>query len=191
MRLVWVVILFLWGINSLQAEESVKNYIERIRKTTKKGIQKLTPMEVFVPNKYKGKEIIRDPFSLAEEFIDKLKEEETVEDVLVEEDYMQFKQQPRPDKNREKEYLENFPLDNFTVVGSINKGNLLWVLLKDVKGRLFHLKKGNYLGYNSGKIEKIVKQGIYLQEIVADGQGGWRKRKVFIRINDEKAGAEE
>lgn len=87
-----------------------------------------------------------------------------------------------PDFNRNREYLEQFPLDSLKMVGTLNADGTLWALIRDGDGIVHRVKKGNYMGQNFGKIISIDDSGLTLREIVPDGQGGWTERMTNVQL---------
>lgn len=96
----------------------------------------------------------------------------------------------RPDAHRVKEYLEQFPLDSLSMVGTITMGGVRYALVKDNSGTVYRVKRGNYLGQNDGRIVKIGDDGLTLEEIVPNGLGGYVKRETTMTLAtaDSKAG---
>jgi type IV pilus assembly protein PilP len=86
-----------------------------------------------------------------------------------------------PELARRKEVLESFPLDTVTMVGTLNKKNILVALLS-VDKLLYQAKVGNYVGQNYGRITKISDSEIVLREIAQDASGEWIERKVDLRL---------
>jgi type IV pilus assembly protein PilP len=72
--------------------------------------------------------------------------------------------------SRRKEYLESFPLDTMTMVGSVIKQGRPQGLIK-VDKQLYQVKVGDRLGQNYGLIKKISETGISIREIITDGSG--------------------
>lgn len=93
----------------------------------------------------------------------------------------------QPDFNRNKEYLEQFPLDALAMVGTITSGGEAYALVSDPDGSVHRVQVGNYLGQNHGKIIEISETEIKVNEIVPDGLGGWMEHKAAIAL-DEVAG---
>jgi type IV pilus assembly protein PilP len=89
-----------------------------------------------------------------------------------------------PDFNRNREYLEQFPLDSLKMVGTLNADGTLWALVRDGDGIVHRVKKGNYMGQNFGKIISIDDSGLTLREIVPDGQGGWTERMTNVQLGE-------
>lgn len=88
-----------------------------------------------------------------------------------------------PDFNRNKEYLEQFPLDALTMVGTIEMGEKTYALIKDGDGVVHRVTAGNHLGQNYGKITKITETGIKLTEIVPNGLGAWMERSASLSLS--------
>lgn len=88
----------------------------------------------------------------------------------------------RPDQHRNKEYLEQFPLDSLTMVGTIRVGGVQYALIKDSDGLVHKVHRGNYIGQNDGRITSIESSGLTLREIVPNGLGGYVKRKTKVPL---------
>lgn len=88
----------------------------------------------------------------------------------------------RPDMNRERDVLEQFPLDTLKMVGSLEQSGQRWALVKAQDGTLYRTRKGRYMGQDNGKILKITETQIMLLEIVPDGLGGWVKREANLSV---------
>lgn len=89
-----------------------------------------------------------------------------------------------PDFNRNREYLEQFPLDGLKMVGTLTLSGTLYGLVKDSDNILHRVSVGNYMGQNYGKIISITDSDIKLQEVVPDGQGGWSERVTVVALSD-------
>lgn len=89
-----------------------------------------------------------------------------------------------PDFNRNREYLEQFPLDGLKMVGTLTVNGVLYGLVKDSDNILHRVADGNYMGQNYGKIISISDSDIKLREIVPDGQGGWSERITTVTLSD-------
>lgn len=91
-----------------------------------------------------------------------------------------------PDNKRKKEFLETFPLDRLTVVGSILRKGTLWALVKTPNSNISMVKAGDYLGQNFGKITAISDTALTMKESVLDPQGDWTDREVNLQIINVK-----
>ena len=96
-------------------------------------------------------------------------------------------QAQRPDANRRREPLEQFPLDALKMVGTItNKEGVSHVVVSTAEGTALLAKIGNYLGQNDGKIASISpeEQKVVLVETILDPSGRWVTRDVEITIDE-------
>lgn len=90
----------------------------------------------------------------------------------------------QPDRNRNKEYLEQFPLDALDMVGTITSKGEEYALVADPNGAVHRVQPGNYLGQNHGRIISISATEIRVTEIVPDGLGGWMERQAAIALEE-------
>ena len=88
----------------------------------------------------------------------------------------------RPDDARSREYLEEFPLDSFDMVGTLSIGGRDFGLLRGQDGLVHRVLPGNYVGQNNGRITVINESEIQLTEIVSNGIGGYIERDVAIAL---------
>lgn len=93
-----------------------------------------------------------------------------------------------PDLNRSREALEAFPLDSLQMVGTIERDGLFFALLKNAAGNIFRASVGNYVGQNSGKIEKINATEITVKEWLSNGKGGWREHILTMPLQNKSSG---
>lgn len=80
-----------------------------------------------------------------------------------------------------KEPLEAFPLDGFTMVGTITKAGARQALLR-VNGLVYIVKRGDYLGTNSGRIVDINETTLSLSEVAQDARGDWVERPADLHL---------
>lgn len=91
----------------------------------------------------------------------------------------------KPDTNRNKEYLETFPLDSLDMKGTLVLRDQEYALVRDPVGAVHRVQMGNYLGQNYGKVIGITETEIRLTEIIPDGLGGWMERRAVIGLDEE------
>lgn len=91
----------------------------------------------------------------------------------------------RPPTERRKEPLEFFPLDSLTMVGTLERGNDVWGLIRDPDGTIHRVQPGNHAGENYGEIIKISESNIDLLEIIPDGLGAWIEREISLSIGED------
>src|SRR5210317_73629 len=90
----------------------------------------------------------------------------------------------RPDPDRIREFLEDFPLDTLRMVGTLNIDDTLYGLLQTSDGLIHRVVPGNYLGQNDGRITDISESEITLVEIISDGIGGYIERDDAVGLSD-------
>lgn len=87
----------------------------------------------------------------------------------------------KPDKNREKGFLENFPIDSFVMVGTLSDKNGIWGLIS-AEGSIYRARVGDYLGSNNGRIISITEASIQLLEIIPSGPENWIERSKTLNL---------
>lgn len=90
----------------------------------------------------------------------------------------------RPDTDRSREFLEQFPLDTLSMVGTLDVGNTTYGLVQTQDGLIHRVVPGNYLGQNDGRIVAVTDSEIQVVEIVSDGIGGYLEREAAISLSD-------
>ena len=90
----------------------------------------------------------------------------------------------QPDDERIKEYLEEFPVDQLAMVGTITaleNGELI-SLVRDTNGEVHQVVVGNHMGLDYGEVIAIDERSMKLEEIVSNGRGGWMKRPRTVNL---------
>lgn len=90
----------------------------------------------------------------------------------------------RPDNKRNREFLEQFPLDTMKMVGTLSMSGRRYGLVKARDGKVYRVQTGNYIGQNEGHITQIDDSKITLAEIVPDGLGGYMERGAALALNE-------
>lgn len=89
---------------------------------------------------------------------------------------------PRPDLNRPREALEEFPLDALRMQGVIEAAGVVYALVKAPDGVIHRVAVGHHIGQNYGRIKAINESEITLAELVPDGFGGWVSRPATLAL---------
>ena len=89
---------------------------------------------------------------------------------------------PRPDLDRSREPLEDFPLDALRMQGIIETNRAVFALVKAPDGVIHRVSVGNHMGQNYGEIKAIAEAEIKLAEIIPDGFGGWVSRPATLAL---------
>ncbi len=88
----------------------------------------------------------------------------------------------RPDPNRPRQYLEQYPVGNLTMVGTLSQEARTFALVQDADGGVHRVERGDYMGTDHGRILAIEESAIELLEIVPDGTGGWVERSRTVSL---------
>jgi type IV pilus assembly protein PilP len=91
----------------------------------------------------------------------------------------------RPDADRRKEFLESFPIDAMTMVGTINKAGISYGLLQ-IDRNVYQVKAGQRLGQNFGQVTGVSEAAISLKEVVQDAGGEWVERMSKLELQESK-----
>ncbi len=92
---------------------------------------------------------------------------------------------PRPEANRRKQVLEQFPLDSLDMVGTLGKGGALIALVMVPEKVTYRVRPGDYMGQADGRVTGVFEDRIELVELVPDGAGGWLERPATVSLDDE------
>lgn len=90
----------------------------------------------------------------------------------------------RPDPDRSREFLEQFPLDTLRMVGTLEIAGVNYGLIQTSDGLIHRVVPGNYMGQNDGRIVAINESEIELVEIISDGIGGYIEREAAVGLSD-------
>ena len=91
---------------------------------------------------------------------------------------------PRPEVQRNREFLEQFSLDTLKMVGTLRLGAQMYGLVQTKDGLVHRVSAGNHLGQAEGKITDITPAKITLIEIVPDSLGGYMERPAALALNE-------
>jgi type IV pilus assembly protein PilP len=91
---------------------------------------------------------------------------------------------PRPEVQRNREFLEQFSLDTMKMVGTLKLNGQDYGLVQVADGRVQRVLVGNHLGQNDGHITQIAPNKISLTELVPDGLGGYIERPAALALNE-------
>lgn len=92
----------------------------------------------------------------------------------------------QPDVNRRKEALEVYPLENLSMVGTLQQKNVIYALIKTPDNNLYRVKTGNYMGQNFGLITDVSEASLKLKELIQDSAGDWSERESSLQLLDEQ-----
>jgi len=86
-------------------------------------------------------------------------------------------------KDRRREPLEGYALDQLRMVGMIAQDGQTFALVRANK-IVYRVAAGNYLGQDFGRITEVTPTSIHLRELVQDGTGEWEERSVTLGLEE-------
>jgi type IV pilus assembly protein PilP len=89
-----------------------------------------------------------------------------------------------PNTNRNREPLEEFPVDSLRMLGMVTFQEKRYALLKAPDGIVHRVGLGDHVGQNYGQVVQITESEIALKEIVQDGFGGWVERPAKLALQE-------
>lgn len=89
----------------------------------------------------------------------------------------------KPDEARIRQFLEEFNIETFTMVGTLADRSGTYALVSGADG-VHRVRAGDYLGRNHGRIVAIGEAEISVLEIVPDGEGGWLERPRSLALKE-------
>lgn len=90
----------------------------------------------------------------------------------------------RPDLNRSKEPLEEFPIDALRLVGVVTFNAKTYAMVKAPDSVIHRVTIGDHLGQNYGRINKVSEAEVGLTEIIPDGFGGYIERPAALAATE-------
>ncbi len=90
----------------------------------------------------------------------------------------------RPDLNRRKQPLEEFPLDALKMVGTLARGKQTWAVIQAPDGTVHRTKVGDHLGQNFGMVTRVVDEKVDLIELVQGASGDWAEREANLALTE-------
>lgn len=156
-----LVSVLLAGCGGGNEHGDLKQFMDEVQKRPPGRIDPLPPFEQVPPFSYQASNM-RSPF------------EPPV--VVKRVPGRQSGPQVKPDLNRPRQFLEQYPIASLTMVGTLAQGDRMYALVQDGDGGVHRVQRGDYLGTDHGKVEAIEETEIELIEIVPDGTGGWVQR---------------
>lgn len=92
-----------------------------------------------------------------------------------------------PDPTRRREALEEFPLDNLKMVGTLQRKGITYALIRSPDNNLAQIKLGDYVGQNYGRVTAISEAEVKLKERVQETSGDWVEREASLPLSEEEA----
>ena len=90
----------------------------------------------------------------------------------------------RPDLDRPREPLEAWPMEQLSMVGTLDVDGARSALILTPEQEVQRVRVGNHMGSNFGRITRIGDTQIDMVEIVPNGQGGWIERSRAMALKE-------
>lgn len=94
-----------------------------------------------------------------------------------------------PGAGRAPEYLEGFALESMRLIGVINYNGTMYALIQTPE-KPKHVTIGNYIGPNFGRITKITKNEMHIEETVKDANDLWVKREKVLYLQQDQGASQ-
>ena len=151
---------------------SCQQFVQEIRKRPPGRIEPIPEFQPYQNFEYTSHDL-RDPFKL----VDFRRPDENPDQID------ELASGLRPDTDRVREPLEDFPLDTLRLKGTIDdKDGIKWGLIFAPDNTIHRVIEGNYMGQNHGRIVSVTDQIIELTEIVPDGLGNYIERSSAVAL---------
>jgi len=152
--------------------KEVRLWMDEVKKETQPAVKPLTEPKQFIPYAYVQRDA-PDPFNPDKLLAELARAAETSNNPN------------KPDMQRPKELLENYPLDTMQMVGSLQKGGVNYALLQ-IDRAVFQVKTGQRLGQNFGVVTRVSESAIDIKEVVQDAAGEWVVRMSKLELQESK-----
>jgi type IV pilus assembly protein PilP len=153
----------------------VRTWMEETKAQTTPSVKPLPESKEFLPYAYNGAQA-PDPFSA-----DKLAGPGTMAtQANAAQPYA-----ARPDLNRPREALENYPLDTMRMVGMMQKGGASFALVQ-IERSVYRVRAGQHLGQNFGRVTRVTPAAVEIREMVQDAGGDWVERISKLELQESK-----
>ncbi|MEM1433888.1 MAG: pilus assembly protein PilP [Pseudomonadota bacterium] len=162
------VLLLLVGGCGGASNDDLQAWMQEVQGRPKGRIEPLPPFEQVPPFAYQAS-AMRSPFEPP---------------VVVRRVERRNGPQVQPDSNRVKQFLEQFTIGQLAMVGTLEQGPTRFALVRDADGGVHRVQRGDYMGSDHGKVQRVDEAGIELIEIVPDGTGGWVERARTVALNE-------
>lgn len=161
-------LMLLAGCGASADFDDLRAYMDEVRAKPKGSIEPLPAFLPYEPFTYSAASL-RHPFQPPMK-IDLAQRQKGSKDI-------------KPDETRVKQFLEQFNIENFVMVGTLTNEAGKYALIKGGDG-VHRVKIGDYLGRNHGRIVDISEAEVDVLEIVPDGEGGWLERPRSLTLKE-------
>jgi type IV pilus assembly protein PilP len=154
-----------------QGVGDLRTFVQQIKAQPPGRIEPIPEFQPYQNFEYTSHDL-RDPFTL----VDFRRPDENAE--LIE----NIASGPKPNIDRVREPLEDFPLDTLRLKGTLTKDGIKWGLIFAPDNTVHRVLEGHYMGQNHGRIISVTDQIVELTEIVPDGLGNYIERASAVAL---------
>ena len=152
-------------------EQEVRQWMKQIDAESHVAVPPLAPPKTFIPVVYASNGAV-DPFNPNKLLVGLAKAANRGGGV-------------RPDMERRKELLESYPLDTVKMVGTLQKGGVIYALLQ-IDRAVHQVRAGQHVGQNVSLITGVSDNAVNIKEIVQDAAGDWVERMSKLELQESK-----
>ena len=167
MRIVILVMLTLLG-GCFDDTTDLKEEMKQVRANTTTYIEPMPEVKPFNHFPYSAQEL-RSPFILPKAEV-------------LQQNVQQMAGCLSPDPRRNKQPLEQYPLNDLSMRGTIGDADTLWALIEATDSTLHRIKVGSYLGLYDGQVTSVSDQDIKVLELTPDGAGCWVESETVMKL---------
>ena len=149
----------------------LRTFVQQIKSQPPGRIEPIPEFQPYQNFEYTSHDL-RDPFRL----VDFRRPEENSEEIAA------IASGPKPNIDRVREPLEDFPLDTLRLKGTLTKDGIIWGLIFAPDNTVHRVLEGHYMGQNHGRIISVTDDKIELTEIVPDGLGNYIERSSAVAL---------
>jgi len=163
--------LLLAGCGASDVRE-VQDWMAQVKKDTRVSVKPIAEPKTFLPFAYTARESL-DPFTPNKLLAELARAAANNNDKL------------KPDMNRRRELLENYPLDTLSMVGTIEKSGVSYALIQ-LDRQVYQVKTGQRIGQNFGTVVAVSDGAVNIKEVVQDAGGEWVERLAKLELQESK-----
>lgn len=168
-------LLILFTLALAGCNQGIGDLQQFVNETKARPPGRVEPIPPFIP--YQNFEYttqnLRDPFLIVDFRRPEQQASDTISDTAT---------GPRPDIDRVREPLEDFPLDTLRFKGTVTQKGVKWGLIFAPDNTIHRVLEGNFMGQNHGRIIALSDGSIDLTEIVPDGLGNYIERSAALAL---------
>ena len=168
-----ILVLSLTGLMTAcgQGVGDLRTFVQQIKSQPPGRIEPIPEFQPYQNFEYTSHDL-RDPFKL----VDFRRPDVNTEEIAA------IASGPKPNIDRVREPLEDFPLDTLRLKGTLTKDGIIWGLIFAPDNTVHRVLEGHYMGQNHGRIISVTDEKIELTEIVPDGLGNYIERYSAVAL---------